>query len=85
MKETILSGISLPELDQLLNTAPGHAAAVAGVNQTLHRMTLDVHAVLTVSMPRHTVQRTLQYDVCIAETIIVGTVPDFYANIEHGE
>ena len=35
MKETILSGISLPELDQLLNTAPGHAAAVAGVNQTL--------------------------------------------------
>ena len=32
MKETILSGISLPELDQLLNTAPGHAAAVAGVS-----------------------------------------------------
>ena len=35
MKGTILSGISLPELDQLLNTAPGRAAAVAGVNQTL--------------------------------------------------
>ena len=35
MSESILSSLTVPELDQLLKTAPGKATAVAGVNQTL--------------------------------------------------
>lgn len=57
----------------------------AGINQTRHRLTLNVHAELTVSMPHMTRSLPMQYDVCIAETIIVGTVPDVYANMNHGE
>ena len=35
MSTNILSSITVPGLDKLLETAPGKATAVAGVNQTL--------------------------------------------------
>ena len=35
MESSILSSISIPGLEKLLETKPGQATAVAGVNQTL--------------------------------------------------
>lgn len=57
----------------------------AGVNQTLHRLLLRVNASVTLSMPHNTNERRLSYEVCIAETVIVGTVPELYANLANGE
>ena len=57
----------------------------AGINQTLHRLLLRVNASVTLSMPHNTNERHLSYEICIAETVIVGTVPDMYANLANGE
>ncbi len=92
---------SLTGLDLLAGRGPGIAVRVqtagyasaeirsaftsAGINQTLHRMTLDVSAVLTISMPHNIHKQALHYDVCIAETVIVGMTPDVYAGLNNGE
>lgn len=52
----------------------------AGVNQTVHRLMLTVHAEVCLSMAKTQKTETLAYEVCIAETVIVGEVPQFYAN-----
>ena len=52
----------------------------AGVNQTVHRLMLTVHAEVCLSMAKTQKTQTLAYEVCIAETVIVGDVPQFYAN-----
>lgn len=52
----------------------------AGVNQTVHRLMLTVHAEVCLSMAKTQKAETLAYEVCIAETVIVGEVPQFYAN-----
>jgi sporulation protein YunB len=92
---------SLTGLDILAGRGPGVAVRVqtagyasaqirsaftgAGINQTVHRLTLDVTAVLTISMPHYIQKQALHYDVCIAETIIVGETPDVYAGLNNGE
>ena len=53
----------------------------AGINQTIHRLFLRVHAVVCLSMAKTQEQKELTYEVCIAETVIVGTVPQMYANL----
>lgn len=57
----------------------------AGVNQTVHRLLLRVHADVCLSMAKTQSTQTLVYEVCIAETVIVGEVPYFYANTGNGE
>lgn len=47
----------------------------AGINQTLHRMTLTVHAELSAVVPSHTTHIELETDYILAETVIVGEVP----------
>lgn len=53
----------------------------AGINQTIHRLCLRVHATVCLSMAKTQEQRNLNFEVCIAETVIVGTVPQMYANL----
>lgn len=88
---------SLTGLDILAGRGPyiripvqmtGYAAAEiesvfsgAGINQTIHRLFLRVHAVVCLSMAKTQEQKELTYEVCIAETVIVGTVPQMYANL----
>ena len=52
-----------------------------GINQTLHRLLLRVNAHVCLSMPNNRAEKNLAYSVCIAETVIVGTVPELYADI----
>ena len=54
--------------------------ADAGINQTIHRLLLTVHAEVCLSMAKTQKTETLAYEVCIAETVIVGEVPTLYAN-----
>ena len=52
-----------------------------GINQTLHRVLFSVAVHLTVMTPSHQTETTVEQTFCVAETIIVGTVPDSYTKI----
>ena len=49
----------------------------AGVNQTLHRMMLIVNAKVYAFLPGNSGFTDVKTSYCIAETVIVGTVPEF--------
>lgn len=57
----------------------------AGINQTLHRVLLDVEVPLTVLLPGSQEHTTAQITLCAAETVIVGKVPQTYLNLSGGE
>jgi len=57
----------------------------AGINQTLHKIVLHVVVDARLLIPGGTVQTSLSTDVCIAETLIVGKVPDSYLQGTIGE
>ena len=54
----------------------------AGVNQTLHRIWLDVQVPLTLILPGERVETQVSSRLCVAETVIVGKVPDAYLQSE---
>lgn len=53
-----------------------------GINQTVHRLILTVNSSVYISLPKSDETRNLSYEVCIAETLIVGYVPQLYANTD---
>ena len=50
----------------------------AGINQTLHRIWLEIRVPLTLILPGDEVETETESRLCVAETIIVGDVPDTY-------
>lgn len=54
----------------------------AGVNQTLHRVCLDVTATVYLFLPGDILPVSVNSSVCVAETVIVGETPDTYLNLE---
>ena len=54
----------------------------AGINQTLHQITIDIHVVITVLTWSGTVEIAVDSAVLAAETVIVGTVPTTYFGLE---
>jgi len=50
----------------------------AGINQTLHQVMLDVSVEVTLLLPGGTTSSVVSAQVCVAETVIVGQVPDAY-------
>ena len=53
----------------------------AGVNQTLHRISLELEIPLTLMLPGGRAEAVCRTDVPIAETVIVGRVPDTYLQL----
>ena len=53
----------------------------AGINQTLHRILLNVTTGISIMMPVSNVSTTVDTTICVAETVIVGRVPEYYTNI----
>ena len=53
----------------------------AGINQTLHRIMLNVRVECTLLIPGGTVDTTVEAQVCAAETLLVGQVPDSYLEL----
>lgn len=53
----------------------------AGVNQTLHRIWMEVEVPMTLLLPGGTVETELHTRLCVAETVIVGQVPDTYLQV----
>ena len=56
----------------------------AGVNQTLHRVCLDIGATIYLFLPGEVLPVSVSSSVCVAETVIVGETPDTYLNLEKG-
>jgi len=56
----------------------------AGINQTLHRILLDVEVPLAVLLPGSRAETMVCVTVCVAETVIVGRVPQTYLNMAGG-
>lgn len=59
-----------------------NAFSEAGINQTSHRIMMDVAITMTVLTPIGTQSVTVTSAVVIAETVIVGNVPDSYVNVK---
>ena len=53
----------------------------AGINQTIHRIYLDVKCNVTILTPFDTVEQQITNQVLIAEAVIVGEVPETYYNL----
>lgn len=54
----------------------------SGINQSKHLITLRVHVNVSVIVPWAVVSSGVDTDVLVAETVIVGRVPDTYVNLE---
>lgn len=54
----------------------------AGINQTIHRIYLDVTCNVSVLTPYRTTDTSIKNEIMIAENVIVGTVPSTYYNLE---
>lgn len=53
----------------------------AGINQTLHRVMLEITVTVQVLMPGGTREYTVTTPVCIAETVVMGQVPETYVGL----
>lgn len=56
----------------------------AGVNQTLHRVCLEISATVRLFLPGEVLPVSVSNSICVAETVIVGETPDTYLNLEKG-
>lgn len=56
----------------------------AGVNQTVHRVCLEITATMRLFLPGEILPVSVSSSVCVAETVIVGETPDTYLNLEKG-
>jgi len=52
-----------------------------GINQTLHRIILEITVNMNVILPRETVSSEIMMNVVVSETVIVGTVPEYFSDI----
>ena len=52
-----------------------------GINQTLHQIMLNVRVECTLLIPGGTVDTTVEAQVCAAETLLMGQVPDAYLEL----
>lgn len=64
-----------------VTTAISNEFISAGINQTLHRILMTVTGTVTIVMGGYTATSEVAADFCIAETIIVGAVPEAYTHV----
>lgn len=53
-----------------------------GINQTLHRVYLQVDCEVSVLTPFKDITKKIANQVLLAESVIVGDIPDTYYNLE---
>ena len=53
----------------------------AGINQTRHQIFFHITAQVAILLPGETCRSTVSLQVCVAETVIVGKVPDTYLQL----
>ena len=53
-----------------------------GINQTIHRLYLDVTSEVSILTPYDTIEDSISNEVVLIENVIVGLVPSTYYNLE---
>lgn len=53
----------------------------AGINQTLHRIYLNVDCTVMVLTPFNSIEQKITNQVLLAEAVIIGDVPNTYYNL----
>ena len=53
-----------------------------GINQTLHRIYLDVKCSVNILTPFKDIEKTITNQVLLLENIIVGQIPETYYNLD---
>ena len=53
-----------------------------GINQTLHRVFLDVKCKVAILTPFQDIEKEITNQVLLIENVIVGNIPDTYYNLE---
>ena len=56
----------------------------SGINQTIHRIVVKINSDVSVMLPSFTTTVNVNTSICIAETVIVGIVPNTSAQIVNG-
>lgn len=72
--KTLYTGTASAEFENQFSTA--------GINQTCHQIFFQIHADITVLLPGRQCRTQVTSRVCIAETVIVGKVPETYLHLE---
>ena len=54
----------------------------AGINQTLHRIYLEIRCDVSILTPYETINETIVNQVLLTEGVIVGNIPNTYYNLE---
>ena len=54
----------------------------AGINQTMHKIFLQVDCIIVIVTPFNQVEKKITNQILIAEAIILGNVPNSYYNLE---
>ena len=57
----------------------------AGINQTLHRITLELTGTVRIVLPGRSCSITVSAQAPVAENVIVGDVPEAYTNVANEE
>ena len=52
--------------------------SAAGINQTRHQILLDVHVNVSILLPGFRTSTKVSNEISVAETVIVGSVPENY-------
>ena len=55
-----------------------NAFTTAGINQTKHQIVLNIDVTVSILLPGFSTATTVSNAVTVAETVIVGSVPDTY-------
>ncbi|MDD6024022.1 MAG: sporulation protein YunB [Oscillospiraceae bacterium] len=56
----------------------------AGINQTMHKIMMDVSLDLIVLLPSGSITAEVSTEVCVAETVLLGAVPGNYTYFSSG-
>lgn len=54
----------------------------AGINQTLHRIYLEIKCNVSILTPYETINETIVNQVLLTEGVIIGNIPNTYYNLE---
>lgn len=55
----------------------------AGINQTLHEIIVNISATIYVIMPYTRTTEHVETNFCVAQTVIIGTVPETFADFQN--
>ena len=53
-----------------------------GINQTMHRLYLQVNCKVNILVPFKTLEQNVSSQILIAENVIIGQIPNTYYNLE---